>query len=64
MSKQNAKTGKKVGPTYKRLKSIFKNEEEKALQNVLRTHRRERKTNLVAAHTDTMFVWKAKTNFD
>jgi len=64
MSKQNAKTGKTVGPTYKRLKSIFKNDEAAALDSILKKYPRERKTNLVAVHTDKLFVWKAKTNFD
>lgn len=63
-SKHHAKVGKTVGPVYKRLKSIFKNNEDEALQNILKKHRKERKTNLVAAHTDKLFVWKAKTNFD
>ena len=42
-SPQNARRGKVLGPVYKRIKSIMKNDEEVALQSILEKHPKERK---------------------
>ena len=68
-SNQNAKvgksqTGKFLGPTYKRLKGVFQNDEAKALKSILEAYPKERQNNLEPAHTKKTFVWRAKTKFD
>lgn len=59
---QNNNRGKLQGPTYKRIKGFFKNNEADAMQDVLEKHSNERHKNLVPDHTEKTFVWHAKKN--
>ena len=56
-------SGKQLGPTYKRNKSQFDSEAE-ALASVLKSKPKERQSNLITAHTEKQYIWKAKTKFD
>jgi hypothetical protein len=59
----NSKSGKTVGNVYRRNKNQFETEKS-ALDSILKKYPKERQNNLVAAHTEKQWVFKAKTDFD